>query len=76
MKIDLDDLERKAVAASHREQESGAPPVFLSLIAYIRELEAVADEALTDWTSLDPHGLDAERIGQLRAILEKGAVLP
>lgn len=49
-------------------------PVVIALVARIRELQQVSDEALTYWASLCP--LDAGRIGQLREILEKGIETP
>ena len=77
MKLDLDELERAVQAAKDRTgvavwQDPYSPT--LALIARVRELERVADEALVYWASLAP--LDAGRIGQLRELLEKGAVLP
>lgn len=85
-KIDLDDLEHKArrtlalteplERATHEAQRewlrATSPPVTLALIARIRELEAVAERYAG---ALARESYD-EQASEVRAILEKGAVLP
>lgn len=44
------------------------------LVRRVKELEAVADEALVYWLSLDAR--DVGRVGQLRELLEKRVVMP
>lgn len=83
MKIDLDELERKArqwpdergyIAAS-------APPVTLALIARIRELECALRDACGGIGLNEPHTEaeardDAALSDRCLAILKRGAVLP
>ncbi|MES2170542.1 MAG: Lar family restriction alleviation protein [Actinomycetota bacterium] len=76
--VDLDHLERDAREAMETDYALGdhwtpGEAVTLALIARIRDLERVADEAIVYWASLSP--LDVGRIRQLREILDKGAMI-
>lgn len=85
MKLDLDELARKARAATQEgpsDAESianaehiaaNSPPVTLALIARIRELERILGETLAD---VGPSFADDPLYGRIEDALEKGALLP
>jgi hypothetical protein len=113
MKLDLDDLERKAHAATPDEWQwrpandeilegkhagqlvlageelicavadrahiaANSPPVTLALIAYIRKLEGAAHEVVDESSALagSVHPRVRSSVANLRALLDKGAVVP
>lgn len=75
MRLDLDELERKAlaIAAISADIDLTDNDVTLALIARIRELEAALSRAIGEFAQ---NSEDSDDTADLRVLLAKGVTLP